>query len=69
MYETAVGLCDFLLRNVTRLAVASYIGYDPMVDMLIEQGNDINDRIDLFGSALNAAARREHRSVVKLLLN
>jgi len=40
-----------------------------MVDMLIEQGNDINDRIDLFGSALNAAARREHRSVVKLLLN
>jgi len=69
VYKTAVSGCSCNPKNATRLAVASYIGLDRAVELLIEKGDDVNGRHDLYDSALNAAAWREHSSIVKLLLN
>lgn len=57
-----------LPQNFTGLMVASYLGLSAAVGRLIEKGADVNVRGDLHGSALNAAAFREHRSVVIMLL-
>ena len=56
-------------QTVSGLAVASYIGHDRLVELLIQKGADVNCRHDLHGSALNAAAVMRHSSVVELLLN
>jgi hypothetical protein len=57
-----------LPQDVTGLTVASYLGLSAAVGRLIEKGADVNVRGDLHGSALNAAAFRNHRSVVIMLL-
>jgi hypothetical protein len=56
-------------QNITGLAAASYIGCDAAVKQLIEKGTNVNVRDNLYGSALNAAAFRKHRSTVKMLLD
>jgi hypothetical protein len=55
-------------HNVTSLMLASYLGLSAAVGRLIEKGADVNAWGDLHGSALNAAAIRNHRSVVIMLL-
>jgi len=69
VYKTAVPGCICYPKSVTRLAVASYIGLERVVELLIEKGDDVNGRHGLYGSALNAAAWRKHSSISKLLLN
>ncbi|KAA8893229.1 hypothetical protein FN846DRAFT_228488 [Sphaerosporella brunnea] len=68
VYQTAHESSHAHPRNVTSLMVASYLGLDTAVKQLLENGADINGRDDLYGSALNAAAIREHDKVVKMLL-
>ena len=72
VYQTAFGQHSIRCRyhrNVTSLAVASYIGHHEAVKQLLEKGAVVNDRDDLYGSALNAAAVGKHSSVVRLLLD
>jgi len=59
----------WLIQNVTSLMVASYFGLSAAVGRLMETNADINAQDDLYGTALNAAAYREHRRVVSMLLN
>ncbi|ETS80817.1 hypothetical protein PFICI_08346 [Pestalotiopsis fici W106-1] len=55
-------------RNATALYYASLLGLPLCVDMLVEQGADINARGGLYGQALQAASANGHRQVVQLLI-
>ncbi|KAI5842362.1 hypothetical protein BZA05DRAFT_344379, partial [Tricharina praecox] len=55
--------------NMSGLAVASYIGQDAVVELLIEQGEDVNSGRSLYNNALNVAVRKRNRNVIMLLLN
>jgi len=58
-----------LIQNITSLMVASYLGLSAAVGRLMETSTDINAQGDLYGTALNAAAYRNHGRVVSMLLN
>ena len=68
VYWSAFNPYEKFPQKVTDLIVASYFGLGAAVERLIEKGADVNARGDLYGSALNAAAFRKHRSVVIMLL-
>ena len=59
----------FDTTNINSLAAASFIGHKAAVELLIEKGEDVNGCRSQFANALNVAALRKDRAVVKLLLN
>lgn len=52
----------------TALEAAAFHGYQPIVQHLLEMGEDVNDAGEHGGTALEAAASRGHEGVVRLLL-
>ena len=69
VYQKAVDRRYFDFTIINSLAVASCIGHEKAVKLLIQKGEDINRGRSLYCNALNVAALRENRIVVKLLLN
>ncbi|KAI9772775.1 MAG: hypothetical protein M1839_002320 [Geoglossum umbratile] len=55
--------------HVQPLYWASWLGYLPLVRLLVEQGCDVSATGGYFGSALAAAALRGHKDVVEYLLS
>jgi ankyrin repeat protein len=69
VYKKAVDPYYFHFTDINSLAAASFIGHEAAVELLIGEGEDVNGCHSLYNNALNAAALRKNRDVVKLLLN
>jgi ankyrin repeat protein len=56
---------DAMIRHSTR---ASVRGYDKVVQLLVDNGADVNAQGGKYGNALYAASGRGYEEVVQLLL-
>lgn len=71
-YERALGLrgpglCSF--QGWTDLAVASFVGILPIVELLIAQGADINELCLGYGSAFKSAVAAKQETIATLLIS
>ncbi|RPA93515.1 hypothetical protein L873DRAFT_1815679 [Choiromyces venosus 120613-1] len=55
-------------KDWTHLMIASWLGQGTVVARLLEEGGDIHARDEIYGTALNSAASREHEDITKMLL-
>ncbi|RPA93500.1 hypothetical protein L873DRAFT_1815655 [Choiromyces venosus 120613-1] len=55
-------------RNWTHLMIASWLGQGTVVERLLEEGGDIHAQDEIYGTALNLAARRGHEDITRMLL-
>jgi ankyrin repeat protein len=52
-----------------QLVIASFFGHDTVVQLLLDQGADVNAQDGYWGNALQSASEQGHKQVVKMLLD
>ncbi|RPA99830.1 hypothetical protein L873DRAFT_1682249 [Choiromyces venosus 120613-1] len=55
-------------KDWTHLMIASWLGQGTVVARLLEEGEDIHARDEIYGTVLNLAASQEHEDITRMLL-
>jgi ankyrin repeat protein len=57
------------LEQSPHLVIASFWGHDPVIQLLLDEGADVNTEDEDYGNALQVASAKGYEQVVEMLLN
>jgi ankyrin repeat protein len=69
LQTTETDLTAKTVNEETPLSFAAELGHKEMIQLLLDQGADVNESGGFFGNALQTASKNGHLTVVQLLLN